>query len=218
MFSDRVLAGKKILITGEGSSIGKSLGTRFLELGAEIVICGRREAVLQGTVAEWTTSGGRASYLVCDVRLPDEIDAMFNEIWVDRSLDGLVNNSAGNFIARTETLSPTPSTPSSTAMGNSERSRRVPRGRLCRIRRFGSGKFLTRAELAAARARKAVKRDYHDLEAIARGLGVSRNAVLGARVVQARRASHVPTPCLASLGLVFERHAHHDVEGRAVRS
>ena len=106
MFSDRVLAGKKILITGGGSGIGKSLGTRFLELGAEIVICGRREEVLKGTVAEWTTSGGKASYVVCDVRLPDKVDAMFNEIWLDRPLDGLVNNAAGNFIARTETLSP----------------------------------------------------------------------------------------------------------------
>jgi short-subunit dehydrogenase involved in D-alanine esterification of teichoic acids len=46
MFSARVLAGKKILITGRGSGIGKSLGTRFLELGAEIAICGRREEVL----------------------------------------------------------------------------------------------------------------------------------------------------------------------------
>jgi len=46
MFSARVLAGKKILITGRGSGIGKSLGTRFLELGAEIVICGTREEVL----------------------------------------------------------------------------------------------------------------------------------------------------------------------------
>jgi short-subunit dehydrogenase involved in D-alanine esterification of teichoic acids len=88
MFSDRVLAGKKILITGGGSGIGKSLGSRFLELGAEIVICGRREEVLKGTVAEWTTSGGKASYVVCDVRLPDNVDAMFNEIWLDRPLDG----------------------------------------------------------------------------------------------------------------------------------
>ena len=64
MFFDSVLAGKKILITGGGSGIGKSLGTRFLELGAEIVICGRREEVLKGTVGEWTTSGGKASYVV----------------------------------------------------------------------------------------------------------------------------------------------------------
>jgi NAD(P)-dependent dehydrogenase (short-subunit alcohol dehydrogenase family) len=106
MFADRVLHGKKILITGGGTGIGKSLGTRFLELGAEIVICGRREEVLKGTVAEWTTSGGKASYFLCDVRLPERVDAMFEKIWLDRPLDGLVNNAAGNFIARTETLSP----------------------------------------------------------------------------------------------------------------
>jgi NAD(P)-dependent dehydrogenase (short-subunit alcohol dehydrogenase family) len=105
MFSDRALKGKKILITGGGTGIGKSLGTRFLDLGAEIVICGRREEVLKGTVADWTKSGGKASYVVCDVRHPDKVEAMFEEIWRDRPLDGLVNNAAGNFIARTETLS-----------------------------------------------------------------------------------------------------------------
>src|ERR1700686_4774084 len=105
MFSERILNGKKILITGGGTGIGKSLGTRFLELGAEIVICGRREEVLKGTVAEWTKTGGKASYFVCDIRLSDKVDAMFEEIWRDRPLDGLVNNAAGNFIARTETLS-----------------------------------------------------------------------------------------------------------------
>ena len=105
MFSGHVLKGKKILITGGGTGIGKSLGTRFVELGAEIVICGRREEVLKGTVAEWTKSGAKASYVVCDVRQPDQVEAMFEEIWRDRPLDGLVNNAAGNFIARTETLS-----------------------------------------------------------------------------------------------------------------
>src|SRR5258708_37440627 len=106
MFSEQVLKGKKILITGGGTGIGKSLGTRFLELGAEIVICGRREEVLKGTVEEWKKAGGKASYFVCDIRLPDKVEAMFEEIWRNRPLDGLVNNAAGNFIARTETLSP----------------------------------------------------------------------------------------------------------------
>ncbi len=106
MFSEQLLEGKKILVTGGGTGIGKSLATRFLELGAEIVICGRREEVLKGTVEEWKKSGGKASYLVCDIRLPDKVEAMFEEIWRNRPLDGLVNNAAGNFIARTETLSP----------------------------------------------------------------------------------------------------------------
>jgi NAD(P)-dependent dehydrogenase (short-subunit alcohol dehydrogenase family) len=106
MFSDEVLKGKKILVTGGGTGIGKSLGTRFIELGAEIVICGRREEVLKATVAEWQKSGAEASYIVCDLRVADKVEAMFDEIWRERPLDGLVNNAAGNFIARTEQLSP----------------------------------------------------------------------------------------------------------------
>ena len=94
MFSERVLKGKKILITGGGTGIGKSLGSRFLELGAEIVICGRREEVLKGTVEEWTKIGGKASYVGCDIRLPDKVEAMFEEIWRDRPLDGSVGRSS----------------------------------------------------------------------------------------------------------------------------
>src|ERR1700739_4135719 len=106
MFAENVLQNRKILVTGGGTGIGKSLAARFLELGAEIVICGRREAVLQETTEAWRRAGGRASYQVCDVRRPDGVEAMFERIWQDRPLDGLVNNAAGNFIARTETLTP----------------------------------------------------------------------------------------------------------------
>ena len=105
MFAENVLQNRKILVTGGGTGIGKSLAARFLELGAEIVICGRREAVLRETTEAWGRAGGGASYQVCDVRKPDAVEAMFERIWQDGPLDGLVNNAAGNFIARTETLS-----------------------------------------------------------------------------------------------------------------
>jgi NAD(P)-dependent dehydrogenase (short-subunit alcohol dehydrogenase family) len=106
MFSEKLFKGKKFLITGGGTGLGKSLGTRFIELGAEIVICGRREEVLSATVEEWKAQGGKASYHVCDIRSAEKVEAMFDAIWKDGPLDGLVNNAAGNFIARTETLSP----------------------------------------------------------------------------------------------------------------
>src|ERR1700688_625529 len=106
MFAENVLQNRKILVTGGGTGIGKSLAARFLELGAEIVICGRREAVLRETTEAWGRAGGGASDQVCQVRKPDAVEAMFERIWQDGPLDGLVNNAAGNFIARTETLSP----------------------------------------------------------------------------------------------------------------
>lgn len=106
MFAGKPLDGQRILITGGGTGIGKSLGTRFLELGARLVICGRREEVLEGTVDQWRSAGGDADYVPCDLRDPAAVESMFEQIWQDGPLDGLVNNAAGNFIARTELLSP----------------------------------------------------------------------------------------------------------------
>ncbi len=101
MFQNDLLAGKRILITGGGSGLGLSMGLRFRELGATLVICGRRGAVLEEAAAEL----GGAETHVCDVRDPQAIDAMLDAIWATAPLDGLVNNAAGNFIARSETLS-----------------------------------------------------------------------------------------------------------------
>ena len=52
MFQPDLLKGKRILITGGGTGLGLSMGRRFLELGADLVICGRREAVLQEAAAQ----------------------------------------------------------------------------------------------------------------------------------------------------------------------
>ncbi len=100
------LADKRILVTGGGTGLGKAMGQRFLELGANLVICGRREAVLKKTADEFAAVSGRPTvWITCDIREPDAVAAMLDEIWREGPLDGLVNNAAGNFIARSETLS-----------------------------------------------------------------------------------------------------------------
>jgi NAD(P)-dependent dehydrogenase (short-subunit alcohol dehydrogenase family) len=107
MFRNDLLAGKKALITGGGTGLGKSIGRRYLELGAELVICGRRTEVLESTAAEFRqATGGKVRTFGCDVRDPAAIDAMMDAVWADGPLDILVNNAAGNFIARTDKLSP----------------------------------------------------------------------------------------------------------------
>ena len=106
MFRSDLLAGKKALITGGGTGLGKSIARRYLELGAEVVICGRRNDVLESTAKELRdATGGVASFMSCDIRNADAVEAMFEEIWRDRPLDILVNNAAANFIARTDKLS-----------------------------------------------------------------------------------------------------------------
>jgi len=105
MFRTDLLAHKRILITGGGTGLGKGMAHRFLELGAEVYICGRREDVLKTTAAELATKG-TIHAIPCDVRNLESVETMIDAIWKDGALDVLVNNAAGNFIARTEELSP----------------------------------------------------------------------------------------------------------------
>jgi len=106
MFEKDLLKSKRILITGAGTGLGKGMAHRFLELGAAVYICGRRENVLNDTVRELqSATGGAIRGLRCDVRYADDVEQMVSAIWTDGPLDILVNNAAGNFIARTEELS-----------------------------------------------------------------------------------------------------------------
>jgi len=107
MFQPDLLKGKRILITGGGTGLGLSMGRRFLELGADLVICGRREAVLQEAAAKLTAeTKGTVETHGCDIRDAAAVDGMLDKIWNKRPLDALVNNAAGNFISRSESLSP----------------------------------------------------------------------------------------------------------------
>ncbi len=101
MFRDDLLKNKRILITGGGTGLGFAMGQRFHTLGAKIVICGRREDVLREAAAKL-----EGEYHVCDIRDTAQVDAMLEAIWQNGPLDALVNNAAGNFIAKSEDLSP----------------------------------------------------------------------------------------------------------------
>lgn len=106
MFTQDTLAGKRVLITGGGTGLGKSLGRCFVGLGAQLVICGRRTEVLEETAAEFQQETGASVQTIgCDIRDAAQVEAMFDTIWRSGKLDVLVNNAAGNFISATEKLS-----------------------------------------------------------------------------------------------------------------
>jgi NAD(P)-dependent dehydrogenase (short-subunit alcohol dehydrogenase family) len=105
-FENDLLLGKRVLITGGGTGLGKSMGERFLALGAKLVICGRRKDVLDATAAEFHGKfGSDVETFRCDVRSPDDVETMLDQIWQHGPIDVLVNNAAGNFIAQTHKLS-----------------------------------------------------------------------------------------------------------------
>ena len=106
MYRSDLLSDKRILITGGGTGLGKSIGKRYVELGADLVICGRRKEVLDQTAKEFKdTLGILIETHVCDVRDAKAVESMMDAIWATGPLDVLLNNAAGNFLARTERLS-----------------------------------------------------------------------------------------------------------------
>jgi NAD(P)-dependent dehydrogenase (short-subunit alcohol dehydrogenase family) len=106
MFSNNLLKGKRILITGGGTGIGRAMAERFLQLGATVYICGRRAEVVEQTARELSAStGGAIQGFKCDVRYSEDVGALIEKLWSSGPLDVLVNNAAGNFLAKTEELS-----------------------------------------------------------------------------------------------------------------
>jgi len=109
MFSKDLLNGKRILVTGGGTGLGKAMSEGFMALGADVVICGRRKGVLDDTARELMDRypGRKVDAFGVDIRDFNAVDAMVEEVFqTGAPLTGLINNAAGNFISRTEDLTP----------------------------------------------------------------------------------------------------------------
>jgi len=77
MFKDGLFAGKRILITGGGTGLGKAMAEAFLGLGAEVFICGRRRQVCEDAAAELMAAhGGKVTAYGVDIRDAAAVDAM----------------------------------------------------------------------------------------------------------------------------------------------
>ena len=108
MFKPDLLKGKRILVTGGGTGLGREIAAKYLQLGAEIWIAARRGPVLEATAKDLVSKyGGSVRTHSVDIRDAAAVDAMVQRIWDESGpLTGLVNNAAGNFISPTKDLSP----------------------------------------------------------------------------------------------------------------
>lgn len=107
MFQAGLLKDRVVLVTGGGTGLGRAMGERFVELGARLAVCGRRQEVVEQAAAEIAhATGGETLALPCDVRQPEQVEALLDAV-IERfgRIDALVNNAAGNFISPTERLS-----------------------------------------------------------------------------------------------------------------
>ncbi|MEM6299105.1 MAG: SDR family NAD(P)-dependent oxidoreductase, partial [Bacteroidota bacterium] len=76
MLQPEALKGKTALITGGGTGLGRSIGTYLLELGANLIITGRREEVLTKAAEEMAEqTGGQVLPVPGDVRKYDQVTA-----------------------------------------------------------------------------------------------------------------------------------------------
>ncbi|WLR43193.1 2,4-dienoyl-CoA reductase [Bacillus carboniphilus] len=97
---------KVIIVTGGSSGMGKAMAARFAKDGANVVITGRNEERLLETKKEIETFEGQVLTVQMDVREPEDVQRMVET--TDKTfgtIDGLVNNAAGNFLCPAEKLS-----------------------------------------------------------------------------------------------------------------
>lgn len=106
-FAPDLLTGKRVLITGGGTGLGRGVARYLVDHGAEVHLWGRREAVLEEAVAEVAPNrSGVAHFQTVDVRDADRVGEAVAAIWSEHGpVTSVVNNAAANFIAPTATIS-----------------------------------------------------------------------------------------------------------------
>ena len=96
MFRTDLFKGKRFLVTGGGTGLGRIMVEKFVELGADCVICGRRGGVLEQTAKEIMAKypGRHVETHAVDIRVATAVEDMIGQIWASGPLDGLVNNAS----------------------------------------------------------------------------------------------------------------------------
>ncbi|MCW5908647.1 MAG: SDR family oxidoreductase [Chitinophagales bacterium] len=106
MFQSDLFKGKTVLVTGGGSGIGFAIAKKYLQLGAEVVISSRKEEKLK-VASDQLNAFGKCRYAVCDIRLPEQTEAVVADILQhEGKLDILINNAGGQFPSPAENISP----------------------------------------------------------------------------------------------------------------
>lgn len=107
IFRDDLLTGAVALVTGGGTGIGKAIALELGRCGADLAIASRKLEHLGPAAAEiGRETGRRCTFLTCDIREPEAVEAMVAKVEADHGrIDVLVNNAGGQFPAPAESYS-----------------------------------------------------------------------------------------------------------------
>ena len=98
IFRPGLFDGQVILVTGGGTGIGRCIAHELTSLGAVVVIAGRREDPLKQVVDEIGQVGGKAEYVLLNIRDREAVDEVVAGIVKKQGrLDAVVNNAGGQF-------------------------------------------------------------------------------------------------------------------------
>jgi NAD(P)-dependent dehydrogenase (short-subunit alcohol dehydrogenase family) len=89
------LSGRVALVTGAGGSLGSAMATGFAEAGADLLLCDINPETLQATADGISRLGRRAVPVVCDVSIPQQIDALFQALDREYGRIDILGNVAG---------------------------------------------------------------------------------------------------------------------------
>ncbi len=107
MFEPNLLKDKSVLITGGATGIGYAIAETAGLLGARISIVSRNEGNLKKAVKSLSGKGVRATYRVVNVKDITQVQSAIDSVYSEMSgINALVNNAAGNFLNKTEKISP----------------------------------------------------------------------------------------------------------------
>ena len=96
----KAVAGKRVVVTGASSGIGRSAAERIAKAGGEVVLVARRRAQLEEVADGIAAEGGTAAVHTADLSNPADVERVAEEILATHDgIDILVNN-AGHSIRR----------------------------------------------------------------------------------------------------------------------
>lgn len=94
---DLELTDKAVIVCASSGGLGKAAALEFAREGANVMLCGRREAELQKAAAEIKAeTGAEARFTVADVTKPEDIECLVqNTVDAFGGVFTLINNSGG---------------------------------------------------------------------------------------------------------------------------